>query len=509
MPDRLRLILGVKLRTLRQERGLGLKDVAKKAGLSVSYLSEIEQGKKYPKPDKLVDLSLALGVPYDDLVSLRMDKGLGAVKDVIDSPLLRSFPFQLFGVDPEDIVRLLATVPDKTGALVQAVGDVTRSYDAQVEDFLLAALRAYQQIHANRFPDLEAAADALRATLGLNADAIPTAARLRAALEDDHGYRIDTSTLDADPELRGFRSVLAGPSDAPLLYVNGALHEEQLAFLYARELGFLVLDAVHRPTTSSWIQVDRFEQVLDNFRGSYVAGALLLPASLIDAELQALADASTWEPERVLGWLDRFQSTPEMLFHRLTQRIPDALGLGELYFLRFHHAAGSDHFDLTKTFNLSEVPVPHGIAADEHYCRRWPSMQALIELDRRQAHAAGRGDTDDGPVIVAQRQHFVGGMDRTGADFFVFAVARPLALRSGFNSSVALGLRRTRAAARRVAVWDDPSLPEVDVGLTCERCPIADCRVRAAPPTVLRDDEALARRAAALEALEAKPPPGP
>ena len=500
MPDRLRLILGVKLRALRQERGLGLKELAQEAGLSVSYLSEIEQGKKYPKPDKLVDLAHALGVPYDDLVSLRVDKGLGAVKDAIESPLLRSFPFDLFGVDAEDIVRLLAGVPDKSGALVQAVADMSRAYDARVEHFLLAALRAYQQIHGNHFPDLEAAAERLRARLGI--DGTWDADALRAALEAE-GYRVDTETLPADPELRAFRSALAPDDGGPTLYVNGALHDEQRAFLYARELAFREIDAAHRPLTSPWVTVDRFEEVLDNFRGSYVAGALLLPAAEVDAVLSDLAESETWDPEAFLALLDRFRSTPEMFLHRLTQRVPEALGLDELYLLRFHHETTADRVDLTKTFNLSRVPVPHGVAADEHYCRRWPSLQALAELDRRQARAAGRGEVDNGPVVVAQRQHFVAGTagESEGGDFFVVAIARPLALRPGVNSAVSLGLRLTRATKRTVRFWDDPAIPRIDVSLTCERCPISDCRVRAAPPTVLREQEALARRRAALDAL--------
>ncbi len=510
MPDRLRLILGVKLRSLRQERGLGLKDVARSAGMSVSYLSEIEQGKKYPKPDKLVDLSVALGVPYDDLVSLRVDKGLDSVRDVIESRLLRSFPFELFGVDADSVVRLLAAMPDRTGALVRAVGDVTRSYDAQVEDFLLAALRAYQQMHANRFPDLEAVADALRARLGLADGELPTAARLRASLEADHGYAVDTERLPSSPDLASFRSVLAGTPAAPVLYVNGALHDEQLAFLYARELGFLALDARHRPSTSSWIEVERFEQVLDHFRGSYVAGAVLLPAALVDAELRRLAEMPRWDEATVLGWLDGFRATPEMLFHRLTQRLPDALGLDEFYFLRFHHdtsaRGASESYRLTKTFNLSAVPVPYGIAADEHYCRRWPEMRALASLNERQRTAVGQGRTDDRPVVMAQRQHFVAGVGGSpaDADFFAVAVARPLALAPGTNSAVALGLRRTRATARRVQVWSDPALPDVDVGLTCERCPIADCAVRAASASVLAAEATAARRAAALGTLGAR-----
>ncbi|MDT0631538.1 helix-turn-helix transcriptional regulator [Rubrivirga sp. S365] len=509
MPDRLRLILGVKLRALRQERGLGLKALAQKAGLSVSYLSEIEQGKKYPKPDKIVDLSVALGVPYDDLVSLRVDKGLGAVKEVIESPLLRGFPFDLFGVDAESVVRLLS--PDKAGALVQAVGDVTRAYDARVEDLLLAALRAYQQMHANRFPDLEAAAERLRERLGI--EGVPDAARLRGVLEREHGYRVETDTLPGHPELGAFRSVLsqggAGPAGGAqaaggaVLHVNGALRDEQLAFLYARELAFLELAPDDRPLASPWVRAERFGQVLANFEASYLAGALLLPAAEIDAVLLAQADAERWDPAAFLALLDRYRSTPEMLFHRLTQRVPEALGIDELYFLRFHHETTTDRVELTKTFNLSRVPVPHGVSAGEHYCRRWPALQALAALDARQRTAAGRGGTDDGPAVVAQRQHFVAGTagDAEPADFFVLAVARPLSLRPGVNSAVSLGLRLTRATKRAVRFWDDPALPRLDVSLTCERCPIADCRVRAAPPTALREAEAEAGRRAALAAL--------
>ena len=501
MPDRLRLILGIKLRALRQAQGLGLKAVARKAGLSVSYLSEIEQGKKYPRAEKLVDLAIALGVAYDDLVSLRVDRGLDAVKDAIESPFLRAFPFDLFGVEPEIVVNLLAGMADRGEALVRAVGDLSRAYDARVEDVLLAALRAYQQMHANRFPDLEAAAERLRARLDLGTS--PTAAALRAALERV-GYRIDAATLSGHPELSSLRSVLvpADPdggagSGGPTLYVNGALLDEQLAFVYARELGFLELGSTDRPLTSSWIQVERFSQVLDNFRGSYVAGALLLPAAVVDAALVRLADAPTWDSEALLAFLAQTRSTPEMLFHRLTQRVPEALGLDELFFLRVHQPVGTDAVELTKSFNLSRVPVPHGVADDEHYCRRWADSVALRELDRREARAAGRGETGGGVVVAAQRQHFLA----EGAEFFVVSVARPLALRAGTHSAVSLGMLLTRATKRRIRFWDDPALPRVDVSLTCERCPLADCRVRAAAPRVLRADDAMRRRAAALAAL--------
>ena len=494
MPDRLRLILGVKLRALRQSQGLGLKAVAKKAGLSVSYLSEIEQGKKYPRAEKLVDLAFALGVPYDDLVSLRVDRGLDAVKDAIESPFLRAFPFRLFGVEPEIVVNVLAGMPDRGEALVRALSGLGRAYGARVEEVLLAALRAYQQVHANRFPDLEAAAERVRTRFRLGAS--PSTAALRRALEASAGYRIDATTLQHDPELSGLRSVLV-PGDAPTLYVNGDLRDEQLAFVYARELGFIDLGSGDRPLTSSWIQVDRFEQVLDNFRGSYVAGALLLPARVVDAALVRLADSPTWDAGALVAFMEQTRSTPETLFTRLTQRVPEALGLDELFFLRLHRSVGTDRVEMTKSFNLSRVPVPHGVADDEHYCRRWPSATALRDLDRQEARAAGRGETDGRYVVAAQRQHFLD----EAADFFVVSVARPLSLRPGTHSAVSLGLRLTRATRRRIRFWDDPTLPRVDVSLTCERCTLADCRVRVAPPRVLRAQADAARRTEALGRL--------
>ena len=46
-----RLIFGLKLRELRTERHLTPAELARLCDVSVSYLNEIEKGKKYPKPE--------------------------------------------------------------------------------------------------------------------------------------------------------------------------------------------------------------------------------------------------------------------------------------------------------------------------------------------------------------------------------------------------------------------------------------------------------------------------
>ncbi len=53
----LRLIFGLKLKQIRTEKNLSLFGLSKISGLSKSYLNEIEKGKKYPKPDKILILS--------------------------------------------------------------------------------------------------------------------------------------------------------------------------------------------------------------------------------------------------------------------------------------------------------------------------------------------------------------------------------------------------------------------------------------------------------------------
>ncbi len=493
--DNLRLILGLKLKRLRQNLGASLKDIAESAGVSVSYLSEIEKGKKYPKAAKLIDLARALGVGYDDLVSQQVEEPLRALKQAIASPFVQEFPFQLFGIGTEDLLSLMADKPGEAGALVGTFAEVARNYDMRVEDFLLAALRSYQQLHANHFAELEARAEAEREARGWDGERPVPADALRAALQTEFGYTVDTETLPAHPDLRGFRSVfVAGGDRGPTLYVNGGLLPSQQAFVFARELGYELLEVPARATTSSWLEVTSFEQVLSNFEVSYFAGALLISRGALVRDLGLFFEQPTWDEAAFRDAFERYDATPEMFFYRLTQLIPEAFGLGEICFMRFSHPRGTDHYDLTKLLNMSHVPVPHGVRRDEHYCRRWPAAGALQALDAQQRSGGG-----DVPTVRVQRSHFLS----DGATFFEIALARPLALTEGVNTAVSLGFLVDDAVRETVRFWDDPAVPSLDVNLTCERCPLPpeDCRVRAAPPTVLERTVELARRRNALADL--------
>ncbi len=180
-----RLIFGLKLRELRQERGLSPAELARDCDVSISYLNEIEKGKKYPKADKILSLSKCLGVRYDQLTSTDMPRRLEPIADLLNSKLIQEFPLAMYGLEPTRLFDLIANAPAKMNAFISTMFEIARNYEMRQEHFFLAALRSYQEMHNNYFEDLEQDARAFVASHQL-APALPfDLAPLEAILTQD------------------------------------------------------------------------------------------------------------------------------------------------------------------------------------------------------------------------------------------------------------------------------------------------------------------------------------
>ncbi|MBL8152190.1 MAG: helix-turn-helix transcriptional regulator, partial [Blastocatellia bacterium] len=256
--DKLNFILGVKVKNHRQAKGLSLKDLSEKTGLSISYLSEIEKGKKYPKLEKLILLAESLGVSFDDLVSMKIDETLDPLKEILDSEFVQGFPFHIFGIQPKEIIHIVLESPDKARALVRTFLEISRIYEVRVEHFLFAALRSFQQQHMNYFEELEEASLKFRKENSLSEQVNITLEQLQIILKDKFSYEIDETTLDSYPELQGLRSIWIKGS-RPKLLINRRLMNSQKAFIIAREIGYCYLKLKERAITSSWIRVESFD----------------------------------------------------------------------------------------------------------------------------------------------------------------------------------------------------------------------------------------------------------
>jgi len=59
---------GTNLRRIRRKRGFTQEELAHRVGMDVSYLSELENGRKEPCLRKMQELSQALSVPLPQLL---------------------------------------------------------------------------------------------------------------------------------------------------------------------------------------------------------------------------------------------------------------------------------------------------------------------------------------------------------------------------------------------------------------------------------------------------------
>ncbi|NVO29892.1 helix-turn-helix domain-containing protein [Hymenobacter lapidiphilus] len=465
-----RLIFGLKLRELRQERGLTPAEMARACDVSVSYLNEIEKGKKYPKADKILSLSKVLGVSYDQLVSLTLSRRLEPISELLQSDLLKEFPLEMFGLDPLRIVELIANAPAKMNAFISTLFEIARNYEMRQENFFLAALRSYQEMHDNYFEELEQDARTFVVEHGVAAaTSSPDRTQLERVLTAQYGYTLDRDGLVEYAHLGRLRSVFQ-PKSRRLLLRQG-LSGAQEGFVLGREVAFNYLNLKDRPYVNASFPVRSFDEVLNNFKASYFAGALLMDEETLVRDLTALFAAKTWEPADLLALLTRYDVSPEMFMQRITNLLPRHFGLQSLFFLRFDQANASADYRLTKELHLSRLHNPHGNELHEHYCRRWISVRLLAEL-RQQPLATGA----PAYTLGAQRSLYP-----NGDEYLCLTLARAgTAIEPAV--SVTVGLLCDDTLSQKIRFAADPAIIRKEVNETCERCTIPDCEVRAAAP---------------------------
>ena len=486
-----RLIFGLKLRELRQERGLSPAELARRCEVSVSYLNEIEKGKKYPKADKILSFSKVLDVRYDQLTSTELPRRLEPIAELLHSNILQEFPLAMYGLEPARLLELIANAPAKMNAFISTVFEIARNYEMRQEQFFLAALRAYQEMHDNYFEDLEQAARAFAAGQPLRPTPPLDLSPLEAILTQQHGYTIDRTTLAGHPvAVAGRLRSVFRPTTKTLLLLP-TLNRGQQAFVLGRELGFNYLNLKERHYASpNPLPVRSFEEALNNFRASYFASALLMEEATLVRDLRRVLGTKKWQPEGLLALLARYDVSSAMLMQRLTTLLPRHFGISSMFFLRFDQARAGADFQLTKELHLSRRHNPHANDLHEHYCRRWVSLRLIAEA---------RAAAPPGGLVTrldAQRSHYLG----TDDEYLCLTMARA----GGPDApamSVTVGLRCDDALRQQLKFLADPALPARIVNETCERCPLADCQERAAPPVQVQRAAEQAAYEAAVAAL--------
>ncbi|REE05916.1 ImmA/IrrE family metallo-endopeptidase [Marinoscillum furvescens] len=255
-----------------------------------------------------------------------------------------------------------------------------------------------------------------------------------------------------------------------LLHLNNGLNSGQINFLLGREIAFQWMRMKNRSLGTPPQRVMDFEENLNNLKASYFSAALMMPKKNLSADFKAFGKHKKWDPELFLGLMTKYHVTPEMLMQRLTNILPTVFGVENLFFLRFV-AHSADKFTLTKELHLSERNDPHHAnELNEHYCRRWISLEILQEL-----YQQVKANPDKQFIAGIQRSRYF----ESESEYLCLSIAFPNVSNREEAISVTVGFLIDDRLGDHLKFLDDPDIPAKLVNTTCERCPISDCKERA------------------------------
>ena len=472
--ETLRFIFGLKLRKLRQEVGLTPKDLASKSGLSISYISEIEKGKKYPRSEKIMMLAKSLGVAYDDLISLRLGEEMSALAGLLQNNFFKGIPYEIFGVHAQSLFELMAENPQKVSALVGTLFELARTSKIRVEDFFYASLRAYLDLNHNYFPQVEKSVeDFLRKHL----DSHVSSQSLTGVLEDRFGYRILDWNPGPESQAARMTPYYYYEKDKPTLLVNSRISERERTFILAKEVAFPILGLSERYSSSLSTRCDSFEVVFNNFKGSYFASALCIPREGFLASLRDFFAKKDFDHSYFSEWLKSYPGNYEAFFHRISQLLPNFFKINQLFLLQFNFDTRTYKFHLHRELHLSQLHTPHEVKTGEHYCRRWITLSLVEKLTK-----GGSGNDFE---IGIQKSHF---MD-SDKEYLCISLARHHDTDPHTVQCTTLGILIDDNTRSTIQFLDSDAIRRRLVNGTCEKCSIQGCEERAAESFLFQRDK--------------------
>ena len=340
--------MGVRLRRLREERGMTQAALAAALDISTSYLSQLEQNQRPLTVPVLLRLNAAFGVDvqlFSEEEEGRLITDLReALSDGAQGAPIATAELRALATDMPAVGRALVALHRRYRDAVES----SEAMAAQLGDEWIAGGRApmpFEQVRDffyarhNHVAALDEVAERLYAEARLSPHALH--AGLIAWLADRHGVRVaigagDGSHRRFDPATR-------------TLHVAGELRQGQQAFQMATQLAFLEQGGLIDALAVDPVLADEEGRRLARIGlANYFAGALILPYRAF----LAAAEEERYDIER-LG--RRFGVGFETVCHRLsTLQRPDARGV-PFFFIRVDRAGNISKRQSATDFHFSRV----------------------------------------------------------------------------------------------------------------------------------------------------------
>lgn len=441
---RRRLFAGVRVRDLRKRLAIPQAAMAQRLGVSVSYLSQIENEERPLTPPVLIALTREfpeqwgeVGVDHSVAELVRaIDAGTdGSIAgDMLDEAAVQR------GVDKHPaLTRRMVALHDawrRSQAQLRVLDDKVDSGGARGGSLPWEEVRDWFQAEGNYVDTIDRAAEAL-------ASAFDDPRAIEDRLRGHHGIRIDEGR-DDDQRLTRFDAA------SLRLTVSGVLPPESRAFLLAHRLAALEFgDEMRGVAERSGLASDAARELLSLGLANYAAGALLMPYG----RFREVAREVRHDIDRLR---QRFGTSFEQTCHRLsTLQRPGAQGI-PFFFCRVDMAG-----NITKRHSATRLEFARFGGA----CPLWVVHEAVAIPDRILVQLA---ETPDGARYVSMAK----GLVKPSASY----------TRPPRRYAVALGCEERHAPDFVYADGLRTGGVATPIGTSCRICPRADCDQRAFPP---------------------------
>jgi predicted transcriptional regulator/DNA-binding XRE family transcriptional regulator len=435
-PPRRRLFAGQRIRDLRKRLAVPQALMAARLGLSVSYLSQIENEERPLTAPVLLALARAFPLEWGDLdadhgiadlVRARAAGTDSSIPDALSEDVIRR------GLDKQPLLtRRLVAVHDAYRRSQEQLRVLDDKVDSGGADLPWEEVRDWYQAEGNYIDVLDRAGEALSLR-------VAEVGGLEQKLLG-HGIRVESS----DGAVSRFDQA------SGIVHVSSTLPVESRRFELARRLVRIEFaDAIRDVVRTSGLKSPTSEELLTIGLANYASAALLMPY----AEFRSKARQLRHDIDRLR---QRFGVSFEQACHRLsTLQRPGAAGL-PFFFCRVDMAG-----NITKRHSATRLQFARFGGA----CPLWDVHEAVAIPDRILVQLA---EMPDGSRYVLMAK----GLVKPSGSY----------ARSPRRYAVALGCEEAHAPDFVYADGLRPGGAATPIGTSCRICPRADCDQRAFPP---------------------------
>jgi len=347
-----KLFAGVRLRRLREERGLSQNALADQLGLSPSYVNQLEKNQRPLTVSVLLKVNSVFGVDVQLFAEGEEARLIADLREIFSDPALGE------NVSLSEVREIASSMP-AAGRAVVALGRRLRHAGERAEAMAqelglgaggliaAAATMPYEQVRDffyrrhNYVGELDDAAERLAEDCAL----IPgqAGAALERRLRDVHDVRVENAGALADAPLRRWL-----PEERRLMLSN-SLSPGRRAFQMATQLAFLEAEAAIDNLAREAAQGSAATHALARIGlSAYFAGALLMPYE----RFRAAAVQESYDLDRLAR---RFGVGFETICHRVSSlQRPGAVGV-PFFFVRVDRAGNISKRQSATDFHFSRV----------------------------------------------------------------------------------------------------------------------------------------------------------